>query len=73
MGALLKTKDQAFIAFKKFKAASELESGLKLKVLRSDRGGEFTSTEFISFCEDHGIKRQIIVPYNPQQNGVVES
>lgn len=71
-GVLLKTKDQAFVAFRRFKAAAELKSGLKLKVLRSDRGGEFTSVEFNSFCEDHGIQRQLTAPYSPQQNGVVE-
>jgi transposase InsO family protein len=38
--------------------------------LRSDNGGEYTSKEFISFCIEAGIKRELIVPYNPQQNGV---
>lgn len=42
-GALLRTKDQAFVAFRKFKVAAELESGLNLKMLCTDRGGEFTS------------------------------
>lgn len=71
-GSLLKTKDQAFVAFRKLKVAAELESGLKLKMLRTDRGGEFTSTEFNSFCEDHRIRRQLTAPYSPQQNGLVE-
>ena len=42
----LKQKSEAFEAFKKFKAAVEKESGLKIKDLRSDRGGEFTFKEF---------------------------
>lgn len=71
-GVLVKTKDQAFVAFKRFKAAAEWESGLKLKMLRSDRGGEFSSNEVSSFCENHGIRRQLTAPYNPQQKGVVE-
>lgn len=41
-------------------------------MIRSDRGGEFTSQQFSSFCEDHGIKRQLTTPYSPQQNGVCE-
>jgi transposase InsO family protein len=44
----------------------------KIKILRSDNGGEYTSKEFVSFCRDVGIKRELTTPYNPQQNGVVE-
>lgn len=43
-----------------------------IKTLRTDRGGEFTSQEFRSFCEDHGINRHLTAPYSPQQNGDVE-
>jgi transposase InsO family protein len=41
-------------------------------VLRSDNGGEYTSKDFSDFCKEAGIKRELIVPYNPQQNGVAE-
>ena len=41
--AFLKEKSEAFEKFKIFKAKVENESRLKLKCLRSDRGGEFTS------------------------------
>jgi transposase InsO family protein len=44
----------------------------KIKILRSDNGGEYTSKEFVSFCRDVRIKRELITPYNPQQNGVAE-
>ena len=40
--------------------------------MRLDNGGEFTSTEFNDFCKEAGIKRELTIPYNPQQNGVVE-
>lgn len=50
----------------------EKESGYKLKCLRSDRGGEFTSNEFEDYYERHGIRRQYSTPRTPQQNGVVE-
>ena len=40
--------------------------------MRSDNGGEFTSNEFNDFCKKVGIKRELTIPYNPQQNGVVE-
>ncbi|BBG96481.1 transposable element gene [Prunus dulcis] len=50
----------------------ELQSGFKVKCLRSDRGGEFTSSEFSKLCEEGGIQRQLTTTYTPQQNGVVE-
>ena len=33
---------------------------------------EFTSNEFNDYCKEAGIKRELTIPYNPQQNGVVE-
>jgi transposase InsO family protein len=50
----------------------EVETRRKLKALRTDRGGEFTSTEFGQYYAEHGIHRQLTAPYSPQQNGVVE-
>ena len=50
----------------------EEESGKKLRVLRTDRGGEFTSMEFVAYCMDQGVVRHHTVPYSSQQNGVVE-
>uniref|UniRef100_A0A2N9HLD4 Integrase catalytic domain-containing protein n=1 Tax=Fagus sylvatica TaxID=28930 RepID=A0A2N9HLD4_FAGSY len=35
-------------------------------------GGEFTSTEFNTFCANHGIIHQLSCPHTPQQNGVAE-
>ena len=50
----------------------ENETNQKIKCLRSDNGGEFTSNELNDFCEIHGIKRQFSTAKNTQQNGVVE-
>jgi len=69
---LLPSKDAAAEAIKKVKVAAEVESGRKLKVLRTDNGGEFTVAEFTAYCADEGIKRHFSAPYSPQQNGVVE-
>ena len=51
---------------------AENESGMKIKCLRSNNGGEFTSNEFNEFCEGHGIKRKFSPAKNPQHNGVAE-
>jgi transposase InsO family protein len=41
-------------------------------MLRTDRGGEFTSKELGEYFAGNGIKRQLTAAYTPQQNGVVE-
>jgi transposase InsO family protein len=50
----------------------ENQTGRKIKVLRTDNGGEYTSNEFNDFYAGEGIKRELTIPYNPQQNGVAE-
>ena len=69
---LLKQKDEAFGAFKIFKAEVENQLNIKIKVLRSDRGGEYFSNEFTHFCEENGIIHESSAPHTPQQNGVAE-
>ena len=68
----LQEKSEAFQHFKIVKNLAESESGEKLKCFRTDRGGEFNSEEFGYYCDMNGIKRQLIAPYSPQQNRVVE-
>ncbi|GJZ25712.1 zinc finger, CCHC-type containing protein [Tanacetum coccineum] len=68
----LSTKDQTFDTFKEYKKTIENELRTTLKMLRTDRGGEFTSNEFTQYCKENGIARQLTAPYSPQQNGVVE-
>jgi transposase InsO family protein len=69
---MLKTKDQPVDAFIKFRAEAENSTGQHIKILRSDRGGEFLARSFQKVCEEAGIKHQFTAPYTPQQNGVVE-
>nr|ABA99612.1 retrotransposon protein, putative, unclassified [Oryza sativa Japonica Group] len=68
----LKEKSAALEIFKKFKAMVENQSNRKIKVLRSDQGGEYISKEFEKYCENAGIRRQLTAGYSAQQNGVAE-
>ena len=63
--AMIKNKSEAFQAFVKFKNLAEAEQGMKIGCLRTDQGGEFTSSIFSNFCSEHGIKRQFSAPYSP--------
>jgi hypothetical protein len=55
----MKTKDEVFNKFQEFKALVENQTGKKIKVLRSDNGGEYTSKDFDAFCREAGIKREL--------------
>ena len=68
----LKEKSEAFEVFKRFKILVEKMTGFYIKALRSDRGGEYMSTVFMSYCKEQGVKRFLTAPYSPQQNGVAE-
>jgi hypothetical protein len=72
MVMVLGSKGEAADAIRRMQAAKEAECGRKLRVLRTDNGGEFTAAEFASYCAEEGIQRHYSAPYNPQQNGVVE-
>eukprot|EP00253_Pinus_taeda_P035295 PITA_35295 len=68
----LKNKSEVFEKFQNFKALVENQSGLRIKVLRIDRGGEYISKEFLRFCRENGIHKKFTARYTPQQNGVAE-
>nr|GEW35960.1 zinc finger, CCHC-type [Tanacetum cinerariifolium] len=68
----LSTKDQASDTFKEFKKTIENELRTTLKMFRTDRGGEFNSSESTQYCKENGIARQLTAPYLPQKNRVVE-
>ena len=78
---LLHNKNEALDAFKVFKAEVENQCGKQIKIVRSDRGGEYYGryTEggqapgpFAKFLQEHGIVAHYTMPGSPDQNGVVE-
>jgi transposase InsO family protein len=68
----MRTKDEVLSRFQKFKALVENQIGRKIKTLRSDNRGEYTLKAFKDFCASAEIKRDLTVPYNPQQKRVAE-
>lgn len=43
-----------------------------MKIIQSDRGGEYINRNFDEFLKRRGITRRLIVPHNPEQNGTAE-
>ncbi|GJV28930.1 retrovirus-related pol polyprotein from transposon TNT 1-94, partial [Tanacetum coccineum] len=68
---LLKSKDEAIDKFVLYKTEVENQLGKKIKVVRSDRGGEYVAP-FAKLCAKHGIRHEFTAPYSPQQNGIAE-
>ena len=75
----LKEKSEVFATFKSWKAQVETQTGHKVKALnvrvrylRSDNGGEYTSREFGEYCKAEGITRHLTTVYTPHQNAVCE-
>ena len=69
---LMRRKSETFEKFKEFRTESEKQLGKSLKVLRSDRGGEYMDSEFTDYLIENGIVSQLTAPGTPPQNGVVE-
>ena len=68
----MKTKDQVLEKFKEYEAMVTNMTEKKIKILRSDNGGEYTIKEFSIYLKEKGIQHQLSVPRTPQQNGVAE-
>ncbi|RVW64853.1 Retrovirus-related Pol polyprotein from transposon TNT 1-94 [Vitis vinifera] len=66
-----KLNDEAIEKFVLYKTEVENQLNKKIKVLRSDRGGEYESP-FVDICAQHGIIHETTAPYSPQSNGVAE-
>ena len=65
-------KSEAFHYYKMFANYAQTHTGRKIKVLRSDRGGEYLSDEFQTHLDECGTQHQMTSAYTPEQNGVAE-
>jgi transposase InsO family protein len=70
---ILWSKDQTLDAYKSFAAWAQTQKGVKIKRLRSDRGGEYTRNDFTKFLQEQGTERRLTTHDTPQHNGVAES
>lgn len=50
----------------------ETQFGITAKIIRSDRGGEYTGKNLKEFYKRKGIRMQLTAPHTPEQNGQAE-
>jgi transposase InsO family protein len=69
---LTRQKSDTFEKFKEYRNEVENRLGKKIKVLHSDRGGEYLSIKFNDYPRNCGIVSQLTPSRTPPPNGVAE-
>lgn len=68
----MERKSDTFQHLKIYEAMVSAHFQRKISRLRCDRGGEYVSTAFKSYCQEKGIQIEYTIAYTPEQNGVAE-
>lgn len=69
---LMRTKSETISHMKIFVKMVETQFGRKIKMFRTDNGGEFFSKQMDDLLQSIGCIHQSSCPHTPQQNGIVE-
>ena len=70
---LMSRKAEALTKYKFFEAWAKNQRGVsEIKVLQSDRGGEYVGNEFRDYLASKGTERRLTTHDSPQQNGKAE-
>ena len=63
MAYFLNSKDEAEEMFLKYETLSENQLDRKIKICRSDRGGDYDVASLEKFCEANGAIRERTIPH----------
>lgn len=63
---LLKQKSEAVENLKNYIREINTQRGIKVRRIRCDNGGEFSSNDFQQYCQKKGISIEYTQPYSPQ-------
>ena len=69
---LLRNKSNAFTSYKEYEAWCDTHLDARVKILHSDRGGEYLGKEFTLHLKSKGTTQKLTVHDTPQHNGVAE-
>ena len=68
----MKTKDEVNLLFQNFHKMIGIQYSAKVRVLRSNNGGEYHNSDLQKYLEGHDIIHQTTCSNTPQQNIVAE-
>ena len=68
----LRQKSETFLAYQQFEAWLNRQLATKIRMLHSDRGGEYTGNEFVLYLKRQGMVQRLTVHNTPQHNGIAE-
>jgi hypothetical protein len=69
---LMRHKSEVFDCFKKYEAYLITYFDTPIRCLHSDRGGEYTFPEFVSYLQDVDTEQKLTVANIPEHNSVAE-
>lgn len=69
---LLKKKSEVAERFLEYEKYAERQTGRKIRIIRSDRGGEYLSDSLSTYFKHQGIVHELTASYTPHQNGKSE-
>jgi transposase InsO family protein len=69
---LMANKSETFLKYKLYEALRLRQRDAHIKTLVSNRGGEYTSSEFKEYLAKQATKHQLTVHDTPESNGVAE-
>ena len=70
---ILRSKDQMLSVYKAYAVWAHTQHRARIKRLCSERGGEYTGTDFTVFLQGEGTEHQLTMHDTPQHNGVAEA
>ena len=62
----MRNKSEVFNKFKEFEAMATNMTGKRIKIMRCDNGGEYSSKAFDEYLKSKGIQVQFSVPRAPE-------
>jgi len=68
----LRHKSEQPTAYKKYEAWAENQLGVRIKVLNTDRGGEYLGGDFVAYLKSRGTLQKLSVHDTHQESGVAE-
>ena len=69
---LLRNKSEAAESLHQYNMTVAAPLGLRIEIVRCDKGGEYIGKEFKTLCANAGINAEYTATNTPQQNGVSE-